>query len=350
MYKNKHITIVDIKKDHRWDEFVMRHPYGTVFHSSAWGEVLESTYGYTPFYLALEGGSNSGFDGVVPFFLVQHRLTGNMLVSLPLTSYCKMLIPERDFENVIDFARNQISRKASVLIKFYDVNRFKSEMFEKNVDYVTHILSIDLDLDMTYRKFHDTSIRQKIKRAENNGLTLRIGESEQDLKSFYKLYLGIRKKHGLPPHTYKFFLNMWKILRPKNLMTVPLVMYGKDVVAAAIVLKSKNTHHLEYSASDQDRLNLFPNHKLIWNCIQIAHRAGSSYFDFGRSSVTNKSLISFKERWGAVKHELPYCYYPKGTKSTMEHGSAFGILKSINKKLPHFLLRIEGYIVYQFIM
>ncbi len=346
---NTRIILVDAKNDRRWDEFVDKHPQGTVYHSSAWAQVLESSYGYTPYYLAIVKEDGRELDGIVPMFFIGHRLTGKRLVSLPFTAYCKMLIRETEFESIVDFARKYILKNIFLEFKLFNGNDVKSNIFEKSSNYVIHLLQIDSNLKNTFRKFHITSIRQKIKRAEQSSIAFRLGNSEKDLKEFYRLFIDIRKKHGLPPHPYKFFLNMWTILKPKNLMILPLVEHEGKVLSAGIIIKSKNTYHFEYSASDQDNIKLFPNHKLIWDSIQMAHQEGIQYFDFGRSSITNKSLIDFKERWGADRYELPYFYYPKGYKPGMDESSGLEIIRRINMMLPDFLLRIEGNILYRFI-
>lgn len=343
------IIVVDIKNDRRWDEYVDDHPSGTVYHSTAWGQVLESTFRYTPFYLALEREDKRRFEGIVPLFLIDNRLAGKKVVSLPLTTYCKRLMPDTDFDRMLHFIKSHVSGNVCMEFKLFEEGECRFDMLERRSDYVTQVLQIEPDLEKTYRKFHDTSIRQKIKRAEKSGLNLRMGESEKDLRSFYKLYTKTRKKHGLPPQPFSFFLNMWRVLKPKNLMSLPLVEHEDKVVAAATILKSKNIHHFEYSGSDERSLKLFPNHKLIWESIQLAYRTGSRFFDFGRSWNSNKPLIDFKARWGAEKYELPYYYYPKDQKFRLKDSSVPETLRHINRILPDFLLEIEGNIVYQII-
>ena len=34
----------------QWDAFITQHPNGTIYHHSAWKEVIEKTYGYQPYY------------------------------------------------------------------------------------------------------------------------------------------------------------------------------------------------------------------------------------------------------------------------------------------------------------
>jgi hypothetical protein len=173
-----------------------------------------------------------------------------------------------------------------------------------------------------------------------------MGEREEDLQIFYKMETTVRKKHGLPPAPYAFFRNMWRSLGSRNFLRLPIVEQKGKALAAAIVLQFKDTVYFEYSASDPDSLKLCPNQKLIWEIIKLAHQDGARYFDFGRSAMTNHSLVEFKERWGARRCGLSYHYFPKATRTNTEQGVARKILEAINRTLPSPLLQLEGKLIY----
>ena len=101
------MKVINPENDQRWDEFVDMHPHGSIYHYSAWRQVLLSTYGYTPFYIALENSATGRFEGILPLMLIKSRITGKRLVSLPFTSYCPMLIPESKLDEVVRFALEQ---------------------------------------------------------------------------------------------------------------------------------------------------------------------------------------------------------------------------------------------------
>jgi lipid II:glycine glycyltransferase (peptidoglycan interpeptide bridge formation enzyme) len=222
-----------------------------------------------------------------------------------------------------------------------------SDLSEQSL-FATHVLSLDDDLDELFKSFHNSSVRRRIRKAEKNNLRFRISENEQDLKAFYKLEVNVRKKHGLPPQPYSFFINMWRYLKPKNLMFLPLVEYNNKVIAASIMLKYKDTFYYEYSASDYNYLNPGPNQKLIWEIIKIAHKQGAKKFDFGRSSLTNKSLIEFKKRWGTREQLLHYYYFPNVNKIYADNSDKIlhRLISFVNRHLPLPLLKLEGKLIY----
>ena len=342
------LKVIDPGTDQRWDEFVWHHPLGSICHHSAWGKVIESTYGYRPFYVALEDSGTDRLEGIIPFFLVNSRWTGKRLISLPFTSYCDPLIPAEKFDDVVEFALNHFPDIDFLELRALgDNNQCTSNRFARQSAFATDILDLHPDLDDLFKSFHSTSVRQRIKRAEKNGLSLRMGEGEQDLKIFYRLETAVRKKHGLPPQPFSFFENMWKVLKPKNLLMVPLIEHDGRVIAAATIIKFKHVFYFEYSASDQNYLRLCPNHKLIWETIKIARAQGAGHFDFGRSSLSNRSLIEFKERWGAKRYHLTYYFFPKAKRINMQGGPGRRLLETANHYLPHSLLQLEGRLIYR---
>src|SRR5258708_3813934 len=62
-----------------WDDYVHRHPSGTLFHLTAWKRAIEKTFGYEPRYLVVE--DRGKIRGVLPLFLVHNPVQGTALIS-----------------------------------------------------------------------------------------------------------------------------------------------------------------------------------------------------------------------------------------------------------------------------
>lgn len=345
---SSHMTLSVINPDYdkRWDQFVESHPEGSIFHHSTWKRVLQESFGYVPFYVAMENPNDGRVEGILPFMRVKSQLTGTRLVSLPFTSYCTRLFPEAMLEKAVIFAYENYPDTAYLELKLFNYLEKKPELLEIQSEYVTHILNLDARLEDLYKSFHNTSICQRIRKGNKSGIRFKMADNEEGLKAFFRLHAKVRKRHGLPPHPYKFFLNMLKILAPRNIMCIPLIEYGGTIVAGAIVLKFKDTFHFEYSAFDRQYAHISPNQFMIWEIIKLAQAEGARHFDFGRSAPDNKSLIEFKKRWGAEQHELHYYYYPKAKRVNTESGVKKYMLSRFNSLLPPCLLRLEGEILY----
>jgi len=341
------IKVIGSEDDAKWDDFVSSHPDGSIYHHSAWRRVLQTTYGYQPLYLALAQTTSGEFRGVYPFMLVKSRFTGDRLVSLPFTSFCPPLLPQSALADVVRFNLKRNPEVQYLELKSRDAFPEVPDFLVQRCTHVTHTLDLSAGETGLYQSFHATSIRQRIRKAEKNGFKLRLAKGVEDLKHFYRLHIDIRKKHGLPPHPFKFFCNMWNELAPRNLLFVPLLEYQGKVVAGAFTLKFKDTFTYEYSATDQEYNHLSANQMLIWQVIRIGCSEGAIYFDFGRSSLDNQSLIEFKERWGAKRYALSYYYYPEMNKVGVEGSLGRRILNRANRLMPNALLQIEGELFYR---
>lgn len=341
------LRIIDPRTDPRWDRFVEAHPQGSLYHHSAWIELIQSSYRYSSCCVAAESPQTGELRGILPFLRVDSRLTGRRIVSLPFTSYCPPLMPDFQISEVIDFVRDHEPDVDFVEVRNFSAEtRARGSQMGRDESYVTHILDLDRPLPELFAAFHSTSVRQRIRRAERNGLKFRWGRGRADLEEFYRLETCVRRKHGLPPQPFRFFANMWKLLRPRGWCCLPVVEYEGRVIAAATVLKFKNTAYLEYSASDPSFLSLSPNQKLIWETIRAVHRQGIRHFDFGRSPRGHSSLISFKERWGATPRKLVYRTSPGYRRLNTQGGLLHGLLTAVNRHLPSFLIQLEGALFY----
>ena len=339
------LKFLDLQNIKKWDDFIHTHPDGSIFHHSSWINVISSTYNYEPVLVILENPKTGAIDGAIPFFLIDSSLTGKRLVSLPFTSYCKILMPDSKINESIDFVLHRYTDIDYLELKSHNNSHDALKNYVPSKKYCTHILDLKSDIESIFKSLHSTSIRQRIRRAKRDGLKFRVAQDERDLKRFYELETGVRKRKGLPPSPYRFFMNIWKNLKSYDYIFLPVVEYENKIIAAAIVLKFKNKYYLEYSASDSRYLKYSPNQLLIWETIVQAHKNGAHYFDFGRSSYSNQSLIEFKQRWATQIVPLTYHYYPRLVHPTDE-GLARKFLEICNRKLPKFLLKLEGNIIY----
>ena len=124
----------------QWDGFVYAHPKASIFHHSAWKQVLNSTFGHDPFYVVVEKAGC--ITGVYPFMQVKSRFTGTRMVSLPLTSFCSPLVPVAALEEVVDFTRRNNPDALSLEMKTLDSKGLLPGFLQEQSDYVTHLLDL----------------------------------------------------------------------------------------------------------------------------------------------------------------------------------------------------------------
>jgi len=295
--------------------------------------------------LGMTLSGTSQLAGIIPLMFVNSPLTGKRVVSLPFTAYCTPLVAEEYIEEAVRFAYNRFPKVSYVELKFLESTKGDEGQLGVASSYVDHIISLKGDIDELFRSFHYSCVRKRVRHANKKGLTFSLGESESHLRQIYKLIVKVRRSHGLPPQPYELYYNIYRILLPLNLLIMPLVEFNGNIIAGGFVLKSKHIWHLEYSASDHRLLDLAPNPMLFWECIKMAHQAGANYFDLGRTSIWNNSLLEFKDRWQAKRHVIRNLYFPQNAKAPAMKKNR-EILLSMNKRLPATLLKWIGRVLY----
>ncbi len=330
--------------DPGWDDFVLSHPASTVYHHSAWTQVLAETYGHTPFYLGLRSTEGS-LRGVLPFVFVNSPFTGRRVVSLPFTTYCNPLLPAARLDEALRYAFERFPGAGSAELKRLEGSD-GIDPLDVPSPFVTQVLSLTGDTDDLFRSFHDSCVRRRIRHAEKSGLTFRLAETEPELRRLYQLLAEVRRGQGLPIFPYRFFSNMRRRLMPLNLCELAVIELGGQVVAAAVILKGRSTWHLEYIASDAGANRLGPNQLLLWECIKRAHLVGAKVFDFGRTSLAHESLLEFKDRWNTVRRPIYQRLYPAEKTSRPSRDTSRSLLRSLNRRLPSLLLKWEGQLLY----
>jgi lipid II:glycine glycyltransferase (peptidoglycan interpeptide bridge formation enzyme) len=344
------LVVTDRVDREQWDDFVTQHPLGTVYHFSAWQDVIKKTYGYQALYHLLVD-DNSNLQAAISSLLVKSRLTGNRIISYPFSDNCDPLVGNSEELDVLLGAIKK--SKAESNANFIEVRFGRAHEFINNFhvsrEYFNHLLPLDRTPEELFQSFHKSCIQRGIKKALKQRLEIITGENEHDLKAFYRLHIMTRKKHGVPIQPFRFFKNLWNVLAPRDMLTLLLARHQDRFIASIIVLWFKGMGHYKYGASDDGFLHLRANQLLLWEAIRQAQEKGCSCFDLGRASVANKELNQYKGRWGTIKAPLYYLRAPQGQKvgALMESSKEHAFVKGMMKRMPVPLIRMSGELFYK---
>lgn len=343
---------IDPLKDFRWDELVQRHPWATVFHSSAWLGALSKTYGYIPVVYTTAPLGQSLCNGIV-FCRVESWLTGRRLVSLPFSDHCEPLVDSEKNLVALSAALDQEVRRGKW--RYLEVRPLSDRDISTSLHHTTwaysfHRLDLAPDLTTLYRNLHKSSIQRKIRRAEREGLTYLEGSNEALLDYFYDLFTLTRKRHGLPPPPQKWFANLMKGFGHR--LKIRAVSKNDRFVAAIITIHYKDTMFYKYGCSDASYNNLGSMPSLYWRAIQDAKKLNCRFFDLGRTDADQQGLITFKNRWGATEATLNYSRYGTANESTHLldlNNSAWrsSAARYVLEHLPAGFLSVAGRILYK---
>jgi predicted N-acyltransferase len=281
-------------------------------------------------------------NGIV-FCDVRSFLTGKRLVSLPFSDHCDALVwSDEELHALVKGLHSELDREGWKYVEF----RFPQATWNaENTDlaacdsFALHVIDLQRDADEIFRSMHKSSVRDRVRRAEREGVTYKHGRSESLLKSFYQLLLATRRRHGIPPQPFAWFRNLTRSLGDN--LDVYVASKGGRQIASIITLSFKNTSVYKYGCSDSHFHNLGGMPFLLWASIQDAKKNGMLKYDMGRTELNNTSLMEFKERLGATPTALKYYRFPAHTRT-----SAGGVTQRTLRKLvsssPDIVLKFLG--------
>ena len=333
----------------RWAELLERHPAASVFHSPGWLNTLRQTYGFQPFVVTTSTGST--FESG----LVACEVKGwasRRLVSLPFSDHCDPLIQipadlSESLTLLLDHARKSGSTSVEVRPTPVVGQAFANSAagaLTPGSAYCFHQLDLRADETEIFGRFHHSSTRRAIRRAEREGLSYECGTSERLLASFYRLLRMTRRRHRLPPQPLAWFRNLLTNLGDRA--SIHVASKNAQPVASILTLSFKTTTYYKYGGSDAAHHRLGGMPFLFWRVIQDARQRGSATLDLGRSDIDQPGLIAFKDHLGATQSTLTYYCYPK------QHDSVrVGWLSRATRRtfalLPDSALDLAGRLIYK---
>jgi hypothetical protein len=336
--------------DHRWLDFVGRHPDASVFHTREWLRAISNTYGYEPVAYTTSRGDE--LSNALVFCRISSWLTGKRLVSLPFSDHCQPLANVSDLRAILHHLKQQrrFTQHKYIELRPVSMDIYREAEFELTKSESFRFQQIDLrpDVKGIYSRFHESCIRRKIKRAERETLVYESGRSEDLLKKFRHLFLLTRRRHKLPPQPAAWFYNIVDCLG--HMVTIHVASKGAIPVASIVTLSFKNTVVYKYGCSDAQFSNMGGTQLLFWKAIQQAKDAGMEKFDLGRSDHNDEGLIAFKGHLGAASSDL---YYYRDSTSPIAAGSAkspkwaSSLMREALVHLPDHLLARAGQILYR---
>ena len=333
-------------EDPRWSEFLCKHAAASVFHTIEWLRALHSTYGYKPVVLtACPPGTP--LSNAVVFCEIHSWVTGGRLVSLPFSDHCEPLADsseEREslLRAVVDCAN--LNRWKYVELRPVDVG-VDGTGFEPADQYCLHRLELSGSSEEIFRRFHKDCVQRRIRHAERQPLKYEEGRSESLLRGFYQLLLLTRRRHQLPPQPLEWFRNLADCLG--DMLKIRTLSIDGKPIASIVTIRYKDSMTYKYGGSDPVFNKLAGTALLFWRAVEEAARDGLRTFDMGRSDLDNRSLILFKDRWGAARIPLTYRRYPGGPARARTSDWKSLVAKQVFQRLPDSWLVASGKLLYR---
>ncbi len=333
------VTLTRLPLDEpRWHAFVASRREAAPLHLPAWTTFLADCYRFESFVLAaeVEGRIVAG----IPVLQVRRPFGKKRWVSLPFSDRCELLgdVPT-DFVAALDEQR----RGAGVAT--LELRGSLPGIAGWSPGYV-HRLALAPGIDALTRGYH-SSVRQGIRVAAREGVSVRTGEQAGDLvETFYSLHVRTRRRLGVPVQRRRYFRLLWERLIAPGHGFVLVAEHDSTPIAAAVFLRSAGTVLYKYGASDDRSWKLRANNALFEHAIARAAADGADWFDWGRTDFADDGLRRFKANWGSDEEELTYSRLGGGV--PRPSGAGGGLSRSVIRRSPAAVSRLAGALLYRY--
>lgn len=324
-----------------WNALVAAQPDHSFFHAVEWAKVLADTYGYAPVYFA------AGETALLPLMEVDSWLTGRRGIGLPFTDDCQPLGADAGtfqklFQSAVEFGKIRNWKYLEL--------RGGRELFGEvpaSLSFYGHGLDLTAGEDKLFLQL-ESSVRRAIRKAEKSGVTVEILQSAEAVRIFYSLQCQTRKKHGLPPQPFKFFLNIHRHILSQDMGMVVLARHEGRPVAASVYFHFEGRAIYKFGASDEAFQDLRGANLVMWAAIKELVRRGAKHLDLGRTSLANDGLRKFKLGWGAEEDIIEYIKFDlKKNEFVAGADKTSGWHTRVFRRLPVFWSRAVGAALYK---
>ncbi len=137
--------------------------------------------------------------------------------------------------------------------------------------------------------------RYNIRLAARKGITVRRGEGQADLDTFYRLYETTSERDQFFIHDKSHYQDVMRLYGEGDHVALFLAEYEGRAVAGTIIIWLGKWSWYMYGASSNEERERMPNHLLQWTSMQWAKSHGCWYYNFrGIPDVLEEG----QELWG----------------------------------------------------
>lgn len=295
------VELVDRNAAPAWNEAVTKLG-GSFYHLYEWAEVNKQEFGHQNFYLATRR-SQGDIAGVLPLALVDSRLFGRILCSMPFVNFGGPCATDSQSTNsLLDRATKLVDELQADHLELRCTQVTKTDM-PVSLRKVSMTIQLKQDPETLWNAF-SSKHRTNIRRVYKNGLEVISGTLEL-LPTFYGLMERAWRDLGTPLYRYTYFERVLKTF-PDHTRIFVCHRSGQPI-AAAFNGYFNGTVEGMWAAGHPDFRDLQANYVLYWEMIQDACRRGFQRYHLGRSSA-DSGAEQFKKKWNADSQQL-YWYY-----------------------------------------
>lgn len=283
-----------------WERYVSAHPAACGYHSWAWREVFERTFGHACFYLIARETGRADIAGVLPLVEIRSWLFGRTLTSLPFVNYGGVVAEsDASARALVAFARELAATRGCRHVEL----RHFARRFD-DLPYKQHKVTMRLPLSPGMWERLDRKVRNQIRKAMKSDLTVERGGADL-LADFYPVFGRNMRDLGTPVYTRRLFEEVLRAFPGRARLVI--VRRAREAIACGLTFRTGDMVEVPWASSIHDYNALCPNHLLYWSIIETAIAEDCAMLDFGRSTP-DEGTYKFKAQWGATPVPLHWEY------------------------------------------
>lgn len=281
--------------DPRYAAHLAARPH-SLFVSPRWAAIIADVYGFRPALLALL--EDERLVAGLPYAEIED-FRGARRQSFPFSDRCEPADPAAWPELEAAIAQGAVSWRVRSTLPPRAAGRTSTPGLAQR-------LPLGLDEAAAFERLHP-KVRQNLRQAADAGLRSRIDATPEGLRTFYALHTLVRaRKHRLLPQPLAFFERIREEFFGEDGFVLFAELDGVPVAAMFFVVYAGVLYY-KFSASDLERLDLRPNHFLLWEAVRYAIARGLESIDLGNSAEAG--LQRFKRRFGAEETAVHLATY-----------------------------------------
>ncbi len=272
----------------QWNDFVAASEYGNITQSFEWGELAQHA-GSVPLYL-----------GVVDEQNVLQAAMLILMAQMPVLKTPYFYVPRGPvvadpaapaLTVLLNFAKSEARKRGAFMLKVdpqatVDEQNWNEELVQRGFRPASHASHVRNEWVLDIRPDEKELLsnmkekwRYNIRLAGRKGVTIRRGESDEDVETFYHILQETSERDQFFIHDAEHLKLLFQ-LYDADRSALFLAEHEGKAIAGIIMMRFGCWSWYRYGASSAQSRNVMPNHLLQWTGMQWARGHGCWYYNF----------------------------------------------------------------------
>ncbi len=315
------VDLLQPKYEEEYEALLRTNAQALFYHSLVWRNVLHTLVGGEPFYLTAK--EQGRVVGILPSFL-KHGPLGNVLNSLPFYGSNGGVVlrsgvnhPQAVRRRLLE-AFHMLAIDQRAILATIITNPLESDVAyyqevrpptfqDMRIGQFTPLPLTEDDVDENLLTLFDPVRRRNIRKAQKSGVRCHQSDTLDDLRFLAELHQESIEAIGGLAKSRDFFRSVVEQMTCGQDYCLFIAELEGQRIAGLLTFYFGRIVEYITPAIQKEFRSVQPNSLLIFEAMKDAVRKGFSYWNWGGTWVSQKSLYDFKKRWGT--QDRPYYYY-----------------------------------------